>query len=73
MAETVALSFGGEHRGGLLAKADYQAALLSMSGSGKDLTPDVHGKLGRAHTQSMRILAKYSEPHIAKHLEGALG
>ncbi|KAL8795935.1 MAG: hypothetical protein Q9195_001679 [Heterodermia aff. obscurata] len=42
VAETVALGFGGEHRGGLLAKADYQVALLSMSGSVKDVNPNLH-------------------------------
>ena len=57
MAETLALGFGGEPPGGLLAKADYQAALLSMSGSGKDFIPDIPGtyssKLGHNHYRAM--------------------
>lgn len=32
LAETLALKHSGDHGGGLLAKPDYQAALLSMSG-----------------------------------------
>ena len=32
LAETLALKQGSDHNGGLLAKSDYQSALLSMSG-----------------------------------------
>lgn len=43
LAETATLSFGGEHREGLLADGDFPAALLSMSGYGK--SPVQNGKL----------------------------
>ena len=64
VAETVALAFGGEHRGGLLAKADYQVALLSMSGSGKGANANVHGMSYLYSLDSLeRTFAIISEPH----------
>ncbi|KAL8740500.1 MAG: hypothetical protein Q9190_006810 [Brigantiaea leucoxantha] len=42
LAETATLSFGGEHREGLLADGEVGAALLSMSGYGKSPVPNVN-------------------------------
>ena len=41
LAET--LSHGGENGDGLLAKSDYQTALLSMSGYDRHAASDVNG------------------------------
>ena len=67
VAETVALGFGGGHRGGLLAKADYQGALLSMSGSVKDVSPIVHGT---CYLYSSSSLEKFCFIQPAPHTRG---
>jgi hypothetical protein len=59
-----ALGYTGDNDSGLLAKADYQIALLSMSGYGKHVTSDMNGMFrSRRRDQPPHSFTNFEDPN----------
>lgn len=53
----MALTFGGNYQDGLLAEADFGAALLSMSGYEKSSIPNLNGMFGQQFKRDLDCMS----------------